>query len=69
MVVAGKKLSNLKIDSYKFRNSLERKIKIKKVYNYYGLIEQTGSIFIECPNCKCFKTLIDIQKFLLEIKI
>ena len=51
-----KKLSNLKIDSYKFRTSLERKIKIKKVYNYYGLIEQTGSIFIECPKCKCFKT-------------
>ena len=51
-----KKLSNLKIDAYKLRTSLERKIKIKKVYNYYGLIEQTGSIFIECPKCKCFKT-------------
>lgn len=51
-----KKLSNLKIDTNKFRILLEKKIKIKKVYNYYGLIEQTGSIFIECSNCKCFKT-------------
>ena len=27
------------------------KIKIKDIYNYYGLVEQTGSIFIECKKC------------------
>jgi len=31
---------------------------IEKIYNYYGLIEQTGSIFIECPKCSCFKCSI-----------
>ena len=26
------------------------KLKIKNIINYYGLVEQTGSIFIECKN-------------------
>ena len=33
-----------------------KKLKIKKIYNYYGLIEQTGSIFIESPICGYFHT-------------
>ena len=35
-----------------------KKIKLKNIYNYYGLVEQTGSIFIECKKCGCFVTSI-----------
>ena len=31
-----------------FRKSLFENTGIQKVYNYYGLVEQTGSIFMEC---------------------
>ncbi len=51
-----KKLENLKIDNKKLKSILSKKIAINNVYNYYGLIEQTGSIFVECTKCKCFKT-------------
>ena len=27
---------------------LKKKLNLKTIHNYYGLIEQTGSIFIEC---------------------
>jgi len=27
---------------------LKKKLNLKHIYNYYGLVEQTGSIFIEC---------------------
>ena len=33
-----------------------RKLKLKEIYNYYGLVEQTGSIFVECKYCHCFVT-------------
>ena len=26
----------------------DRKIKLKHIYNYYGMVEQVGSIFVEC---------------------
>ena len=29
-------------------------LNLKKVINYYGLIEQTGSIFFECEKCETF---------------
>lgn len=45
-----KKLEKKKIDNFKFKNLLSRKFKIptNKIINYYGMIEQTGSIFFEC---------------------
>ena len=36
------------IDNTKFKKILKKKFKIKKVHNYYGMVEQTGSIYIEC---------------------
>ena len=32
------------------------KTNLENIYNYYGLIEQTGSIFLECKKCSCFVT-------------
>lgn len=43
-----KKLENKKISKKLFKEKLKEKFSISNVYNYYGLIEQTGSIFFEC---------------------
>ncbi len=51
-----KKMIEKKISNSIFRNRLVKKMNIKKIYNYYGLVEQTGSIFLECPKCNCFVT-------------
>jgi phenylacetate-coenzyme A ligase PaaK-like adenylate-forming protein len=45
-----KKLENLKITNSLFKNKLNLKLNLKNIYNYYGMIEQTGSIFTECKN-------------------
>ena len=43
-----KKLINKKISNIIFKKKLYNKLSIKHIYNYYGLVEQTGSIFLEC---------------------
>jgi hypothetical protein len=43
-----KKMIESAVDTHTFRNSLFEKTKIKQIYNYYGLVEQTGSIYMEC---------------------
>jgi len=43
-----KKLTNLKVSNKKFKARFKKKLKLEQIYNYYGLVEQTGSIFIEC---------------------
>ena len=43
-----KKLLNLKVSNKKIKKQLKKKLNLKHIYNYYGLVEQTGSIFIEC---------------------
>ena len=43
-----------KVDNQTFKNKIYKKFKIKKIINYYGMIEQTGSIFLECNECNNF---------------
>tara|TARA_Y100001935_G_C17308802_1_gene514241 strand:+ start:2757 stop:3626 length:870 start_codon:yes stop_codon:yes gene_type:complete len=43
-----KKLINQSIKSSQFRKMLNRLCGIDSVYDYYGMVEQTGSIFMEC---------------------
>ena len=43
-----KKLENLKISNKIFKEKLKKKVGLENIHNYYGLVEQTGSIFIEC---------------------
>jgi len=50
-----KKLEKIKINNNIFKKKLFNKLQLKNVYNYYGLVEQTGSIFIECK-CGYFST-------------
>ena len=51
-------LEKFKINNIEFKKKLNKKLKIRKVYNYYGLVEQTGSIFIEGKNCGYLHTSI-----------
>ncbi len=50
-----KKLENKKISNEVFKKKILKKLNLKNVFNYYGLVEQTGSIFIECK-CGYFVT-------------
>lgn len=43
-----KKLVEQAVDNDTFRKRLEDVAGISRVYNYYGMVEQTGSIFMEC---------------------
>ncbi|MGZ4033306.1 MAG: LuxE/PaaK family acyltransferase [Bacteroidia bacterium] len=52
-----KKLIEFAVDNATFKRQLFEKFKLKKVYNFYGMIEQIGSVYIEnsegylhCPN-------------------
>lgn len=51
MVIHGggwKKLLDLAVDNEAFRRGLFDVGGIRDVFNYYGMVEQTGSIFMEC---------------------
>ena len=52
-----KKMEEKKVDNKIFKKKLKEKLKIKNIFNYYGVVEQTGSIFIEC---RCGKLITSI---------
>jgi phenylacetate-coenzyme A ligase PaaK-like adenylate-forming protein len=43
-----KKLINEAVTSIEFKRNLEQLCGIKSVHDYYGMVEQTGSIYMEC---------------------
>lgn len=43
-----KKLEEKKVSSAEFKERLRCTLGIRSIYNYYGMVEQTGSIFMEC---------------------
>ena len=43
-----KKLENESVSSQEFKTRLFNEFNLTKIFNYYGMIEQTGSIFMEC---------------------
>lgn len=43
-----KKLQNESVSSKKFKDLLKKLSGIDKVHDYYGMVEQTGSIYMEC---------------------
>ncbi len=53
-----KKMESIKVSSSTFKKKLFDKINLKNIYNYYGLVEQTGSIFVECKYCNHLTTSI-----------
>ncbi len=46
-----KKLIDIAVDNQTFRLKLNEKFKLKNIYNYYGMVEQVGSVFMENKNC------------------
>ena len=48
-----KKIEDQKVERNTFNNLLKKIFNIRNVKNYYGLVEQIGSIFLEC-NCGFF---------------
>lgn len=52
-----KKLQDIAVDNTTFRKMLQEKFGLTQVYNFYGMVEQVGSVFLEnsdgylhCPN-------------------
>ena len=43
-----KKLSDQAVDNNTFKKSIFDVCGVSRIYNYYGMVEQTGSIFMEC---------------------
>lgn len=43
-----KKLASLGISDQAFRTALAQHTGLQRIHNYYGMAEQTGSIFVEC---------------------
>lgn len=45
-----KKLADRAVDNDTFRRLMAEATGVRRVHNYYGLVEQTGSIFMECEH-------------------
>lgn len=45
-----KKLAALQIGNDQFKDAVRETMGIDRVVNYYGMVEQTGSIFLECDH-------------------
>lgn len=43
-----KKLTEQAVDNKTFKEKLKEVCNIENIYNYYGMVEQTGSVFMEC---------------------
>lgn len=43
-----KKLQDEAVDADIFKRELNKRFGIQRVHNYYGMVEQVGSIFVEC---------------------
>lgn len=45
-----KKLKDEAVDALTFNRLLKEQLGIEEVHNYYGMVEQVGSIFVECSH-------------------
>ncbi len=43
-----KKLQNQAVDNHAFRKGIKKVLGAQQVVNYYGMVEQTGSLYLEC---------------------
>ena len=57
-----KKMHKLRVNNDKFKNKIKNLLGLKQVYNYYGMMEQTGSVFLECQkgyfHCSIFSDIL-----------
>ena len=56
-----KKMHNFRVNNKKFKKEIKNQFGLKQVYNYYGMIEQVGSVFLECKkgyfHCSTFSDI------------
>jgi hypothetical protein len=45
-----KKLNDERVSNEEFKTRLRERLGIARVFNYYGMVEQVGSIFMECEH-------------------
>ena len=45
-----KKLIDQQVDNSIYKKMLTDNLGIQNIYNYYGMVEQVGSVFMECKN-------------------
>ncbi|MBR9884472.1 MAG: acyl-protein synthetase [Oceanospirillales bacterium] len=45
-----KKLQNRAVDNPTFKASAQRTLGVERVHNFYGMVEQVGSVFVECEH-------------------
>ena len=45
-----KKLTELSVSNKIFKSNLLNQFGLKRIYNFYGMVEQVGSIYMECEN-------------------
>jgi phenylacetate-coenzyme A ligase PaaK-like adenylate-forming protein len=45
-----KKLQDEAVDNDSFKNVMRNKLGIRSIHNFYGMVEQVGSIFMECEH-------------------
>jgi hypothetical protein len=45
-----KKLADRQVSNEEFKRRLRKTFGIQAIYNYYGMVEQTGSIYMECES-------------------
>ena len=66
-----KKLSEMKVSNESFKKSIKKELGVKKVINYYGMVEQTGSIFVECEygflHCSIFSDILIRDKNFINL--
>ncbi len=43
-----KKMHDKAVDNTTFKETVRYRLGIERVYNFYGMVEQTGSVFMEC---------------------
>ena len=57
-----KKLTDEAVENSQFKKNLYNACGLKNVFNYYGMVEQTGSIFLECSegylHCSIFSDIV-----------
>ncbi len=48
-----KKLADQAVDNPRFKAALHEATGLARVYNFYGMVEQVGSVFVECDPTAC----------------
>lgn len=66
-----KKLENLNISKKEFKHEVKEKLGITNIVNYYGMVEQTGTVFMECSHgrlhCNPLSAIISREQNTLEM--